>query len=147
MTPARNKDSPVKEVDMQKLLTSCGLLVSLSLLAGCAATTPGLGDEAGSTSLPSGMALLDSDEGECDGTVHVGEAMIEDEGEGLEASSFVEPGEDATFELEAGIEEVEWACVGGDSPEVESMRCPRGATHVRITRAVAGGELLFECYG
>ena len=29
---------------MQKLLSSCGFLLSLSLLAGCAATAPGLGD-------------------------------------------------------------------------------------------------------
>ena len=132
---------------MQKLLISCGLVVSLSLLAGCAATTPGLGDKAGSTSLPSGLRLLDSTESECDGTVQVGEEMIEGEGEGLQATFLVEPGENATFELEEGYDEIEWACVGGDSPEVESMRCPSGATHVRITRATAGGELLFECYG
>jgi hypothetical protein len=132
---------------MQKLLTICGFLVSLSLLAGCAATTSGLGDETGSTSLPSGLTLLDSEEAECDGTVQVGEEMIEGEGEGLEAAFLVESGENATFELESGYDEIEWACVGGDSPEVESMRCPRGATHVRITRATAGGELLFECYG
>jgi hypothetical protein len=132
---------------MQKLLTSCGLLLSLSLFASCAATTPGLGDEAGSTRLPSGLTLLDSDEGECNGTVQVGDETIEGEGEGLQAEFFVEPGENATFELEGGYDEVEWACVGGDSPEVETMRCPRGATHVRITRASAGGELLFECYG
>ena len=132
---------------MQKLLTSCGLLLALSLLAGCAATTPGLGDQAGTTSLPSGLTLLDSDEGECDGTVQVGGDTIEDDGDGLQAELFVDPGENATFELEEDYEEIEWACVGGDSPEVDSMRCPRGATHVRITRAAAGGELLFECYG
>lgn len=134
---------------MQKLLTSCGFLVALSLLAGCAATTPGLGDEAGNTSLPSGLTLLDSDESECDGTVQVGDEMIEDDGEGLQSELFVEPGENATFELEEGYDEIEWACVGGDSSEseVDSMRCPSGATHVRITRATAGGDLLFECYG
>ena len=133
---------------MQKLLiTSCGFLLSLSLLAGCVVTTPGLGDEAGTTSLPSGLALLDSDEGECEGTVQVGDEMIEDDGEGLQSELFVEPGENATFELEEGYDEIEWACVGGDSPDVDSMRCPEGATHVRITRATAGDELLFECYG
>jgi hypothetical protein len=132
---------------MQKLLTRCGILVSLLLLAGCAVTTPGLGDEAGNTSLPSGLTLLDSDEGQCDGTVQLEDEMIEDEGEGLQAELFVEPGENATFELEEEYDEIEWACVGDGSPEVDSMRCPRGATHVRITRAAAGGELLFECYG
>ena len=132
---------------MQKLLTSCGFLLALSLLTGCAATTPGLGDQAGNTSLPSGLTLLDSDEGECDATVQVGGDTIEDDGDGLQAELFVEPGENATFQLEDEYEEIEWACVGGDSPEVESMRCPSGATHVRITRATDGGELLFECYG
>ena len=132
---------------MQKLLTGCGFLVSLSLLAGCAATTPGLGNEAGNTRLPSGLTLLDSDKGECDGTVQLADDMIENAGEGLQADFFVEPGENATFELEEEYGEIEWACVGGDSAEVESMRCPRGATHVRITRATDGGELLFECFG
>ena len=132
---------------MQKLLTLCGLMVALSLLASCAATTPGLGYEAGNRSLPSGVTLLDSDEAECDGAVQVGEEMIEDEGEGLDDAFLVEAGENATFELEDDFEEIEWACVDDDSSEVESMRCPRDATHVRITRATDGGEMLFECYG
>lgn len=132
---------------MQKLLTSFGLSLSLVLLAGCAATTPGLGSEAGNRSLPSGLTLMDSDEAECDGSVQIAEETIEDEGEGLDDSFLVEAGENATFELEGGYEEIEWACVEDDSSDVESMRCPRDATHVRITRATDGGELLFECYG
>jgi hypothetical protein len=132
---------------MQKLLTACGILMSLLLLAGCVATSPGLGDETGNTRLPSGLTLLDSDEGECDGTVQLADEMIEDEGEGLQAELFVEPGENATFELEEQYDEIEWACVGEGSADVETVRCPLGATHVRITRAAAGGELLFECYG
>lgn len=131
---------------MQKLLTSCGLLLSLSLLGACASTTSGLGDRAGNTSLPSGLALLDSDKGECDGTVQVGSETIANAG-GLQDELFVEPGENATFELEEGYDEVEWACVGAGSPDVDSMRCPRGSTHVRMTRATTGGELLLECYG
>jgi hypothetical protein len=132
---------------MQKLLTGCGILVALLLLAACVTTTPGLGGEAGNTTLPSGSTLLDSDEGECDGTLQVGDEAIEDDGEGLEAEFFVEAGENGTFELEEGYDEIEWACVGGDSSDVDTMRCPRGTTHVRITRATDGGELLFECYG
>lgn len=131
---------------MQKLLTGCGLLLSATLLAGCTVTTPGLGDEAGNRSLPSGLRLLDSDEAECDGSVQIAEETIEDEGEGLDDSFLVDSGENATFELEDD-EEIEWACVDDESSEVESMRCPPGATHIRITRATAGGELLFECYG
>jgi len=132
---------------MHKLLITCGFLVSLSLLAGCATTTSGLGDQAGTTRLPSGLTLLDSDKGECDSTVQVGDETIEGEGQGLESEFFVEPGENATFALERGYDEIQWACVGGDSPEVETTRCPSEATHVRITRAAAGGELLLECYG
>jgi len=132
---------------MQKLLTTCGALLSVLLIAGCVTTTPGLGDESGNAILPSGMTLLDSDEAECDGTVQVAEEMIEDEGEGLQGEFFVEAGENATFELEEEYESIEWACVGEDSQDTESTRCPREATHVRITRASSGDELIFECYG
>lgn len=132
---------------MQKLMTTCGLLVSLSLLAACAATAPGLGDEAGSTTLPSGLTLLDSDEGSCDGTVQVADEMVAGRGAGLEREFYVEPGENATFELDERYDELEWACIGSGSPDVDSMRCPRGTSYLRITRATSGGELLFECYG
>lgn len=123
------------------------MLVPLYLLAACAATAPGLGDEAGSTTLPSGLTLLDSHEGSCDGTVQVASEMIDDGREGLRNQYFVEPGENATFELAERYDEIEWACVGQGSAAVDSMRCPRGTSHVRITRATTGGELLFECYG
>lgn len=132
---------------MRKLTTTCGLLVPLSLLAACAATAPGLGDEAGSTTLPSGLTLLDSDEGSCNGTVQVAGEMVEGHGAGLEREFYVEPGENATFELGERYDELEWACIGSGSPDVDSMRCPRGTSHLRITRATSGGELLFECYG
>lgn len=129
---------------MRKLL-SCGLLVPLYLLTACVATAPGLGDDTGGT-LPSGLTLLDSDESRCEGTVQISSEAFEDGG-GLDDQQFVEPGENATFELERGYDEIEWACVGQDSPDVDSMRCPRGTSHVRITRATTGGEILFECYG
>ena len=132
---------------MRKLLRNCGLLMPVYLLAACAATAPGLGDEAGSTTLPSGLTLLDSDESSCDGTVQVASEMIEDGDRGLRDQYFVEPGENAAFELAERYDEIEWACVGQGSPDVDSMRCPRGTSHVRITRATTGGELLFECYG
>jgi len=132
---------------MRKLLTNCGLLLPLYLLAACVATAPGLGDEAGSTTLPSGLTLLDSDESSCDGTVQVANEMIEGGDGGLHDQHFVEPGENATFELAERYDEIEWACVDQGSPDVDSMRCPRGTSHVRITRATTGGELLFECYG
>lgn len=131
---------------MRRLLTNCGVVVSLSVLAGCAATAPGLGDEAGGTSLPSGLTLLDSDEGSCEGTVQVADEMVDGDG-GLDSELYVEPGENATFELSERYDELEWACVDSGSPDVDTMRCPRGTAYVRITRASIGDELLFECYG
>lgn len=133
---------------MQKLLVSCAVALAVALIAGCATTTPGLGDDAGNAILPSGVTLLDSDEDECDGTLQVSEEGIDGEGEGLEDEFFVQAGENATFELDGADEEIDWACVDedGDSDE-ESMECPDGASHVRITRATSGGELLIECYG
>lgn len=133
---------------MQKLLVSCWAALAAALIAGCATTTPGLGDEAGNAALPSGVTLLDSDEEECDGTLQVSEDGIDGEGEGVGDAFVVEAGENATFQLDGEDEEIEWACVDedGDADE-ESMDCPNSATHVRITRATSGGELLVECYG
>lgn len=132
---------------MKILLTGCGLLLSLALLAGCATTTPGLGEESGDEILPAGLTLLDSDEEECDGTVQVAEGGMEDDYEGLEGESFVEPGENATFELEEDDEDIEWACIEDDESDVDEISCPAGATHVRVTRAADGGEVLVECFG
>ncbi|HEX2138992.1 MAG TPA: hypothetical protein VHG33_04690 [Woeseiaceae bacterium] len=133
---------------MQKLLVSCWAALAAALIAGCATTTPGLGDESGNATLPSGVTLLDSDEDECDGTLQVSEDGIDGEGDGMGDAFVVEAGENATFQLDGDDEEIEWACVDedGDADE-ESMDCPSGATHVRVTRANSGGELLVECYG
>lgn len=133
---------------MQKLLVSCWVALAV-LIAGCATTTPGLGDEAGNATLPSGVTLLESDEDECDGALQVSEHGIDGEGDGLADGFFVDAGENATFELDGEDEEIEWACVSddGEEAEVEITECPTGATHVRITRATSGGELLVECYG
>lgn len=133
---------------MQKLLVSCGFALSVALLAGCATTSPGLGDEAGNARLRSGASLLESDESECDGTFQLSEAGIDGEGDGFQDSFLVEAGENATFALDGDDREIEWACVeaGGESDQ-DRMDCPDEATHVRITRAVSGGELLVECFG
>lgn len=133
---------------MHNLLVSCGMALSVALIAGCMTTSPGLGEEAGNAALPDNASLLDSDEGECEGALQVSEAGIDGEGEALGDSFLVDAGENATFELDGEEAEIEWACVDedGDSDE-ESMDCPSGATHVRITRATSGGELLVECYG
>lgn len=132
---------------MHKLLISCGAFVSLALMAGCATTSPGLGHSSGNASLPSGLRLLDSDDSSCDGTVQVGEENLEGHGDGLDGAFVVDAGENATFEFNEDEDEFQWACVGAGSPDAASIRCPRDSTHVRITRATSGGDLLFECYG
>lgn len=132
---------------MRKLLTGCGLLASCSLLVACATTTPGLGTESGTTTLPSGLSLLDSEEDSCDGTVQIADEMVEDRYEGLRAELFVEPGENATFELDEDYDTIEWACSASDSTDVETTRCPEGTDYVRVTRASTGGDVLFECFG
>lgn len=132
---------------MQKLLKSCALLACFLFMTGCAATTPGLGDDGGTTRLPSGLTLLDSDKKVCDGTVQVDDDTIEDKGLGFQSELFVNPGANATFQFEDGYYEVDWACISNNSSDVDNMRCPHDATHLRITRATTGGELLFECYG
>lgn len=137
---------PKRRFNMQKLLACCAAPLSLLLLGACTATTSaGLGDETGTADLPVGAALLESDDSECDGTVRIGAETIDDDG--LSAEHFVEPGENATFELADETTAVEWSCAGPSSAEIERMECPDGTSHVRLTRAQTGGEVLLECYG
>jgi len=132
---------------MQKLLASGAAALLVLALGGCETTsgTPGLGDESNLTDL-SGLRLLGSDETDCDGVLQVDSEQDDDDdlGEGL----YVESGANATFELENDDEDLDWACIGedGDSRS-DTFDCPDGATHVRITRAGDGDNVLFECYG
>lgn len=134
---------------MQKLLASGAAALLVWVLGGCAVEpfTPGLGEESGSADL-SGLTLLESDEADCDGMVQVDSDPLEDDGDGLGGEFFVQAGQNTVFELDDDEEDMDWACVSedGDS-DVETLECPDGATHVRITRAGDGGEVLFECYG
>jgi hypothetical protein len=138
---------PCKETDMQKLLaTTAGALAALALY-GCEAmsTTPGLGEEADMADL-SGMTLLGSDQAECEGVLQVD--ADQDADEDFDDGRFVESGQNATFELDDENENLPWACVGEDGDRAsDTLECPDNATHVRITRADDGGEVLFECYG
>jgi hypothetical protein len=146
---------------MQKLLAGTAGLLLTVLLGGCAAVnTPGLGEEAGNATLPSGARLLDSEQGECDGMVQVDPDTLEGEGESLDdmddgddmddvdSEFFVESGQNATFELdEDGDDDVGWTCIGedGDS-DSHTMNCPDGTDYVRVTRADDGDDVLLECF-
>jgi hypothetical protein len=66
-------------------------------------------------------------------------------GRRLYDDQFVDPGQNATYRLED--DDVKWACIDRNDRDFDAFECPGRATHVRITRAVAGGALLVECYG
>ncbi|HEU4616711.1 MAG TPA: hypothetical protein VFV10_01655, partial [Gammaproteobacteria bacterium] len=91
------------------------LFLPLSLLAGCASTASGLGEEAGTTKLPTGLKLLDSEKQTCGGNVQVGQDAT---GRALDEKLFVKPGQNGTFEVRDS--DVRWACVTGDSPTLRS---------------------------
>lgn len=129
-----------------RLLTTFMLAAAATLAVGCAPATGGLGTEAGPTSLPPGVALLESHESRCAGTVHISEDSVASDG--LRGVFFVDPGQNATYRLLGN--EVQWACIGEDYRDLSRMECPQGSTHVRVTRASEASEergMLFECYG
>lgn len=119
------------------------LTIAALLLAGCAVQTAGLGNETGPDSVPKGSALLDSDETGCDGIVRVADTSVANRGN--RDDYYIDPGENATYRLERGP--VEWTCVGRETHDYGRHACPRGASHVRFTRAAEGDDLLLECFG
>jgi predicted small secreted protein len=133
---------PLKEFPMRHLLNLCIVLLPVSLLAACANTASGLGEDVGTARLPTGLKLLDSEKGMCAGNVQVGQAAV---GAALDERLFVKPGQNGTFEIRDN--DLRWACVTGQSPDVETLRCPSATKYVRVTRPGQGNDLLFECYG
>ncbi|HEX5419949.1 MAG TPA: hypothetical protein VFY39_08110 [Gammaproteobacteria bacterium] len=131
-----------KETEMQKLL-SCLAPLSLVLMAGCAHNTAGLGEHTGTTNLPTGARLLGSHQDQCSGNVQLDSSSIA--GGSLNANLFVQPGQNGTFQVEN--DNVKWACVQGNSPNVQTLNCPGGTKYVRVTRPAEGDNTLFECFG
>lgn len=124
-------------------LTFVAALPCLALLGACATTASGLGEQAGTTELPTGLKLLDSEKGECTGNVQMDQSSVlhADLGSDL----FVNAGQHGTFQVSEG--DVRWACVHGSSPNVEELNCPSDTHYVRVTRDEDGDSLLFECFG
>ena len=120
---------------------SAGALVALSY--GCATGTAGLGEEAGTAELPTGLTMITSAEAECGDSVHIGAGGLADARLGPEL--FVRPGQNATFRVNESP--VHWACIDDDSREFHELECSDDASFVRITRAQDGGEILLECFG
>ena len=116
-------------------------VLSLSLLGGCGTMgATGLGEEAGGTNLPTGLRLLGADDGPCAGPVQL-VSGIRDDADRLRIS----PGQNVTFRVEE--QDVGWACLDEQSAASDTMECPDETTHLRVTHAAGGREVLFECYG
>jgi hypothetical protein len=114
------------------------------LAAGCATTTTT--DDDRSARLPTGVTLLESDRSECEGSVAIDESVV---ASARRADLVIQRGANATFEIDPDDEdvEIEWTCVGANDTERNSAECPEETSHVRITRAATGDELVLECYG
>ena len=113
--------------------------------AGCATTTTTDDDRA--ARLPTGVTLLESDRSECEGSVAIDESVV---ASARRADLVIQRGANATFEIDADDDEdfeIEWTCVGANETERNSAECPEETSHVRITRAATGDELVLECYG
>lgn len=90
--------------------------------------------------LPQGVALLGADDTGCNGDL-----MLESGVRGSGDARRVRPGQYAVYEVrEDGIG---WMCLGEDSTSSDTMECPVGTTHLRISRRVDDDVVLFECYG
>jgi hypothetical protein len=115
-----------------------------ALGAGCAVT----GSDGGGLGarLPTGVTLLESDRGECEGPVTLDDRALDNP---RRADLVIQRGQNATFEIDTDDDdvEIEWTCVGSSDTDRDSVECPEETEYVRITRGATGDEFLFECYG
>ena len=126
---------------MRQVLELVGVLTAATL----ASCMLGVSESARNARLPIGVTLLDSDQEQCAGAVQLEESISDRE---LRTGLVLERGENATFAIEGDDEEeIEWTCVGESSSDSEAVDCPDETSHVRVTRAGTGDELLLECYG
>lgn len=126
---------------MQKLRLCFASLAPIVLLAGCASTS-GLGERAGGARLPTGVTLLRSEQERCTGAVRV----IDESRSSRNGEIVVRQGENATLAID-DEDEVEWSCGSESSQDSDRVDCPNETSHVRVTRAASGSDVLFECYG
>ena len=108
----------------------------LLVAAGCA------GDGAGSTQGLAvaqaqdlaGQSILERTTHRCDGTLRV----LMSEG----TTALIKTGQSAAFAT--GRPDVPWSCSGSGQADVA---CPQSTSHVRVTRAGTGDEVIFDCLG
>lgn len=101
-----------------------------ALAAGCIVVDKRQTDE-----LPTGVTLLESNQGVCSGP-------IEFEGE---PDIVVDEGEDAT--LQVADDDIQWRCLSGTYPDQGEVSCPERTGYVRITRDEGDSEFTLECFG
>src|SRR5262245_57639049 len=94
----------------------------LTLCAGCESLGTGPSESSRYARLPTGLTLLDTDTGRCDGTVQVREEQRGRPDEDV----VLKPGENATFEIrnDGDEDEIEWSCIGGERSVNQRIDCP-----------------------
>ena len=86
--------------------------------------------------LPTGVTLLDSDEGQCDGALEIdGDPDLS-----------IDEGEETVVAMDDG-EELEWECLGEYDRDEGEFECPAGTSYVRVFRDEDDPEFTLECYG
>jgi hypothetical protein len=124
---------------------SCTWLIAalLTVCSGCESLGSGPSESSRYARVPTGLTLLDTDTGRCAGTVQVRE-----EKNGRRDDEVVlKPGENATFQVDAEHNSIEWSCIGGERSVSEQIDCPDATSHVRILRTADRGDITTECYG
>jgi hypothetical protein len=108
-------------------IATFSLLLPL-LLAGCVVTSERDG-------LPTGVTMLGSDAGYCDGPIEID----------ADPDVVVDDGESTTIAVDD--DEIDWECTAGSPRAGGELECPDGTTHVRITREEGDEEFTLECFG
>jgi hypothetical protein len=98
-------------------------------LAGCVVTSEREG-------LPTGVTLLGSERGYCDGPLEI-------EGD---PDVVVDEGESTTVAVDDD-DDIGWECMAGDSEREGEFDCPDGTSYIRITREDDEDEFDLECFG
>lgn len=112
-----------------KLTALCALLLPF-VLAGCVV------ESLERDSLPTGVTLLDSDDGHCDG-------VLEIEGS---PDLTVDAGEETVIAVDDG-DDIEWECLADYEEEDGEFDCPVGTSYIRVWRDEDDPEFTMECYG
>jgi len=132
---------------MNKVTKYSALFGALAVTAGCASSGTSVNEGSRYARLPTGATLLDSHRATCGGTVEVDERTANGHNRGT--GIVLKRGQNATFDYDPSDKDdrIAWSCVGDVRTEPKSVDCPDATSHLRISRAAEGSDLLLECYG